>query len=186
MSKGRINLKSATALLVDSDHFTRGLIAQMLRGFGFEAPALVGTGAEAKEYIQHSHLDLCIVESALPDMMGADLIRWIRRLDPNPVRFVPIIVTTGYTQFRMITEARDAGASVIVKKPLSAQVLLDHIHWVGRTQRAFIEAGDYVGPDRRFKSIGPPNGKGRREGDPTPEQAAARAEQQPQQQKAAS
>ena len=36
MSGPRMNLKNVTSLIVDRDHYTRGLIAQMLRGFGME------------------------------------------------------------------------------------------------------------------------------------------------------
>jgi hypothetical protein len=36
--QSRLNLRGATTLLVDSDAFTRGLIAQMLRGFGMDTP----------------------------------------------------------------------------------------------------------------------------------------------------
>src|SRR5581483_8979563 len=165
MSSQRANLTNATALLVDSDHFTRGIIAQMLRGFGLEAPVLLGTGKEAQDFLLHNYVDICIVEAMLPDMMGTDLVTWIRRCETSQVRFVPIIVMTGYTQFNLVSDARDAGASLVVKKPVSAQMLWDRIVWAGRSNRAFIETADYVGPDRRFRSAGPPNGKGRRESD---------------------
>ncbi len=165
MSSQRANLTNATALLVDSDHFTRGIIAQMLRGFGLEAPVLLGTGKEAQDFLLHNYVDICIVEAMLPDMMGTDLVTWIRRCETSQVRFVPIIVMTGYTQFNLVSDARDAGASLVVKKPVSAQMLWDRIVWAGRSNRAFIETADYVGPDRRFRSLGPPDGKGRRESD---------------------
>lgn len=172
MSQRRINLRGAIALLVDSDQFTRGIIAQMLRSFGV-SPLLAGSASEAKDYITHNNIDFCICETALPDAMGADLISWIRRRENNPVRFIPLIVLTGYTQFRAVAEARDAGANIVVKKPVSAQVLMNHIVWVGKNQRPFIETADYAGPDRRFKSLGPPPGMpGRRETDTAQADAA--------------
>ena len=50
-------------------------------------------------------------------------------------------------------------------KPVSAQVLFDRVAWIAKTPRAYIETGDYVGPDRRFKELVPPGGVYRRETD---------------------
>jgi len=162
MSQMRLNLNGVTTLLVDSDHFTRGLVAHMLRGFGMESPTVFSNGRDAKDYLKNHMADLILVEAVLPDMDGAALIRWIRRREKNPLRFVPMIVLTGYTQLDKVSGARDSGANIVVKKPLSPQVLYDHIAWVGRVPRPFIEAGDYAGPDRRFKSLPPPGGIERR------------------------
>ncbi|HEY4942417.1 MAG TPA: response regulator [Rhizomicrobium sp.] len=165
MGQPRLNLKNVTTLLVDSDQFTRGLVAQMLRGFGMDFPTVCETGAQAKHHLMHHYADLCIFEGAHPDMPSADLIRWIRRQEKSPFRFVPIIVMSGYTQLRHIADARDAGANIVIKKPVSPQSLFDRITWVARVTRPFIEAGDYMGPDRRFREITPPEGEYRRETD---------------------
>jgi len=162
MSQMRLNLHGVTTLLVDSDHFTRGLVAHMLRGFGMESPTVFSAGRDAKDYLKNHMADLILVEAVLPDMEGAALIRWIRRREKNPLRFVPIIVLSGYTQLDRVSGSRDAGANIVVKKPLSPQVLYDHIAWVGRVPRPFIEAGEFAGPDRRFKTLPPPGGIERR------------------------
>ena len=165
MAQARLNLRNVTTLLVDRDHFTRGLIAQMLRGYGMDSPTAVETGAEAKHHLLHHYADLCIIEAALPDMASADMIRWIRRQGKSPFRFVPIIVLSGYTQLRQVSAARDAGANLVLKKPVSPQSLLDRIIWVAKAARPFIETGDFIGPDRRFKDGAPPLGELRRETD---------------------
>ncbi|MGH6870918.1 MAG: response regulator [Rhizomicrobium sp.] len=154
-----------TTLLVDSDHFTRGLIAQMLRGFGMEPAAVYDSGRAAKAHLAHHVADLCILEATFSDMNGADLVRWIRRQEKSPIRFVPIIVLTSYTQHRQVTVARDAGANVVLRKPVSPQIHFDHIAWVAKVPRSFIEAGNYAGPDRRFRDIEPPDGQKKREND---------------------
>ncbi|HEY0301936.1 MAG TPA: response regulator, partial [Rhizomicrobium sp.] len=164
--QARLNLRNVTTLLVDRDHFTRGLVSQMLRGFGMDSPTVAETGAQAKHHLQHHYADLCIIEADLPDMTSADVIRWIRRQEKSPFRFVPIIVMSGYTQLRLVSAVRDAGANLVVKKPLSPQGLFDRIAWVARTVRPFIEAGDFIGPDRRFRDRDPPQGEYRRETDP--------------------
>jgi DNA-binding response OmpR family regulator len=165
VAQSRLNLRGATTLLVDSDAFTRGLIAQMVRGFGMDTPTTYETGAAAKSHLQHHYIDLCILEAVLPDMECAQLIKWIRRQDKSPLRFIPIIVLTSYTQHRHVAMARDAGANLIVKKPVSPRVLLDRIVWVAKTSRPFIETANYAGPDRRFRTLEPLDGNYKRETD---------------------
>ena len=167
MGQPRLNLKGVTTLLVDSDLFTRGLVANILRGFGMDSPTVGETGRMAQHHLEHHYADLVIMEGGLPDMPAADLIKWIRKQEKSPFRFVPIIVMSGYTQLRLISAARDAGANLVVKKPVSPAALFDRITWVARTARPFIETSDYIGPDRRFKNIPPPDGKMKRDSDET-------------------
>lgn len=163
MSGPRMNLKNVTSLIVDRDHYTRGLIAQMLRGFGMESPMLVDNGEQAKAVLTESIPDIVFIEGELSDMPSANLLGWIRRQSKSPLRFVPLIVMSGYTQLRMIATARDGGAHIIVRKPVSPQTLFDRILWVARHARPFLETDKYVGPDRRFHDILPPDGIFKRE-----------------------
>jgi CheY-like chemotaxis protein len=163
----RLNLRGVTTLLVDSDHFSRGIISQMLRGFGMDSPAVFETGAAAKAHLKHNYSDICIIEAVLPDMDCSELIKWIRHQDKSPLRFIPVIVLTSYTQHRHVSLARDAGANLVIGKPVSPRVLFDRLAWVAKTPRPFIETGNYAGPDRRFRDLEPLDGKKKRETDYT-------------------
>ena len=165
MAQPRLNLRSVQTLLIDSDNFTRSLVANMFRGFGMDSPNVGETGAQAKHHLTHHYADLIVVEAALPDMESPELIRWIRRQDKSPFRFVPIIVLSGYTQLRLVSAARDAGANLVVKKPVSPAALFDRIAWVARTARPFIETADFIGPDRRFRDVPPLDGEYKRDTD---------------------
>jgi len=97
----------------------------------------------------------------------------VRRTSEGPNRFIPFIVFTGFTRTAEIALARDCGATTVVKKPASARVLFDHIAWAALSKRPFVQVGEYIGPDRRFKSTGLPNGIGRRTTDLPPDIGAA-------------
>jgi len=169
MAQARLNLKNVVGLIADRDAFTRGLIAQMLRGFGIDTLLVANNGEEAKAQLGAHRPDILFIEGALPDMTSAELIEWVRRQTPNPQRFVPIIVLSGYTQLRLISQARDGGAHLVIRKPIAPQTLFDRISWVAHFSRPFLETKTYVGPDRRFHDIPPPDGKMKREGDPPAE-----------------
>jgi DNA-binding response OmpR family regulator len=173
MTQARINLSKVSAVIVDSDKCVLDLMAQMLRGFGLERQTALETGAAAKELIAKGGVDLCLIEGNLPDISGFDLVKWIRRLSDPKIRFTPIMLLTGYTKANAIAEARDCGACMVVKKPVTPQILFDRLTWVAKRDRQFIECESYVGPDRRFKHIGPPDGIGRRNTDLPPEVGAA-------------
>lgn len=161
MTRKRLNFRQMRALVVDGDAFGVTLTVQMLHGLGLEMVRAANGAKAAQEQLGDAPYDLCICDSDLPDMTGADLVKWIRRL-PGNGRFVSILVATGYSDMRNVTALRDAGAHLVVRKPLSPQVLYDRIAWVSRPARQFIESPSYVGPDRRFRNIGPPGGIPRR------------------------
>ena len=165
MGQARLNLKSVMALVVDRDPFSRGLVTQMLRGFGVTQILTADTGAEAKEILGQHCPDVCFIEAALPDMTSGELLGFIRRHSNRALRFVPVIVLSGYTQLKMISAARDAGAHLVVRKPISPQVLFDRLIWVATAERAFVEAPHFAGPDRRFHVVDPPDGQFKREND---------------------
>ena len=133
-----------------------------------DAPVVCDTGTAAKAEMAQHPVDLCIMESVLPDMGSPELISWIRRPEMGVTRFIPVIVLSGYTQHRIVAAARDAGANTVLKKPVSPQALFDRIMWVARVPRPFIDAGCYVGPDRRFKAEDPPDRNYKRADDGTP------------------
>jgi len=57
------------------------------------------------------------------------------------------------------------GANIVVKKPVSPKALFEHMLWIARGARPFIETGNFIGPDRRFRTVEPPDGKLKRETD---------------------
>lgn len=164
MAELRLALDKVTALVADPDEYSVGIITQILRGFGLQHQYQVESKEEALSVLGRHQIDLCIVEAKLADGDASDMIRAIRRLD-TAKRFVPVIMLTGFTTISQVKKARDCGANIIVKKPISANVLFTHIAWAASDPRSFVEAKQYVGPDRRFKFEGIPDGQGRRSTD---------------------
>ncbi len=140
------------------------IIAQMLRGFGLHSVQSCGTGHDARAKLEKRTFDLIITESVLPDMHSNLLIRGLRQRENNPNRFVPILVLTSYANLKNVTAARDSGAHSVMRKPVSAETLLNHIGWAASSTRPFIEVPNYFGPDRRFRND-PSLSLGRRSGD---------------------
>lgn len=147
----RLNFSQITALVVDGDRFSTGIVSQILRDFGLTRHYVTQTGEDAKKLLGAEKFDLLITECVLPDMNAAELVRWVRRHGSTRLRYIPVVMLTGYTHISNVMAARDSGVNSVVKKPVAPITLFDHIAWSARLERPFIEADGYVGPCRRFK-----------------------------------
>lgn len=165
LNKAKLNLEGARVLIVNSDRFAVELVAQMLRGFGLDDQTVAETVEEARRLLLSQMYDLIVMELVLSDGSGAELAQWLRHLEGNQMRYAPIILLTGQTQLTNVGKFRDSGAHSVVKKPASPQTLFNHIAWSVQPARPFVEFEGYIGPDRRYKFVGPPDGVGRRGND---------------------
>jgi DNA-binding response OmpR family regulator len=165
-SKGRINLEKAQVLIVESNPQGMDILSQVLNGFGVRGAHKCETVEAAWAILKTAELDLIVCSASLTDGDGFDFIAELRRSALEPNKFASVLLVTGHTPMSHIRKARDCGANMVVTKPITPRVLLERIIWIAREPRAFIEAGVYSGPDRRFQNLGPPPGEeGRRRDD---------------------
>jgi hypothetical protein len=59
---------------------------------------------------------------------------------------------TGHSAVVRVMEARDAGVTEFIAKPLSAKTLLNRLNSVLYQPRAFVRTQTYFGPDRRRRA----------------------------------
>jgi len=162
----KVNLEKLAILIVDNNQQSLDIISQVVSGFGVRNISRVQTVKDAKAEILKAPLDFLLCDAQLPDEDGYSFLRWVRREAPEPNKFVPAVVVTGHTRISQVMKARDCGAHFTVAKPITPAVLLQRIFWVSKDERMFVDCESYVGPDRRFRRLGPPPGeKGRRSDD---------------------
>lgn len=161
----RFNLEDTQILILQSSSTETDIYAQMLSGFGAKAMHRAESGADAMEMLGRMAMDLVLVDARLPDTDGYEFVANLRRAPRNPNVFVPILMLAGHTPRSKVEHARDCGAHFVITKPVSPAILLERILWIARETRTFVECDVYVGPERRFKHEGPPDGVGRRRDD---------------------
>lgn len=160
-----MNFSKVKALIVDSDQFAVEILGQILEGFGLPEARSTDNTESARDILLEGKFDLLICEAMLKDGPGTSLVRWVRSQANPRVRYMPVVMLTGHTQLGYVESGRDSGVNVVVKKPVSPMVLFDRLVWSANSPRPFIETDTYVGPDRRFKFMGLPEGGGRRKTD---------------------
>ncbi|MFM9973765.1 MAG: response regulator [Beijerinckiaceae bacterium] len=136
-------------LVVDDNSHMRRIIRALLHGFGVREAYEAEDGAAGLEAFSSFSPDIVITDWAMPIFDGIELTRMIRQPDTSTNPYVPIIMVTGHAERRKITEARDAGVTEFLVKPISAKGLYQRIASVVMVPRPFIKTSTYFGPCRR-------------------------------------
>lgn len=161
-----INLTKAVVLVVETTSHAADILGQILKGFGVAESHRTTSVKEASELLKHKAFDLILIDPDVEDGAGYTMVRNLRASMVEPNCFAPVMLMSGHPRVSRVRQARDIGANFFVSKPIAPNVLLQRILWVARDKRPFVEAGAYIGPDRRFKFEGlPADSDGRRSTD---------------------
>jgi two-component system, chemotaxis family, chemotaxis protein CheY len=136
-------------LVVDDNSHMRRIIRALLHGFGVREAYEAEDGAAGLEAFSSFSPDIVITDWAMPIFDGIELTRMIRQPETSANPYVPIIMVTGHAERRKVAEARDAGVTEFLVKPISAKGLYQRIASVVMMPRPFIRTSTYFGPCRR-------------------------------------
>ncbi len=135
------------------------LIASMLKTFGVGDIVMCSDAKEAIDLLTImqartqsryvNNVDIVLTDWLMPTGSGKDLLNWIRDNEKDAIRFLPVIVVSGYTTEKLTHITRDLGANETLVKPISGKTLASRICSVIDHPRPFIKAPGFFGPDRR-------------------------------------
>lgn len=156
------NFSKLSVLVIEDNKFMRALLCSILRAFEFgriltaengkDAQGLIGFSASAAEFGGGLSIDVVLSDWMMPQMSGLELLRWVRSHEEDTVRFLPFIMVTGYSERDRVEEARDAGVTEFLAKPLSVQEVAAKLLNVIDRPRPFVRCESYFGPDRRRRN----------------------------------
>lgn len=139
-------------LVEDNEHFRR-LVKTILHAVNVRDVAEASDGKEALELLKTFSADVCVTDWRMEGMDGMTFVRAVRNAPDSPNPFLPIIMCTGYTETTLVLEARDAGVTEFLAKPISARSLLMRLLAIIRNPRPFVRTSTYFGPDRRRRQL---------------------------------
>ena len=117
-------------LVVDDDPSLRNLLAQTLEGAGFQA-FTAEDGREARLQVEEHRIDLVITDLAMPGEEGMELIRALKKEQPN----VKIVAMSGAFGTDVLRAAGALGAHISLVKPLSKETILQSIDRLSRVDK---------------------------------------------------
>ncbi len=127
-------MNKATILVVDDQDSIRHFVSKTLEESGFTVLS-AGSVRETRQVLEHDMPDLLLLDLKLPDGTGLELLREVKRLQPE----VPIILMTAFGEVDTAVEAMSAGAFWFVKKPFQNDELLALVGRALESQRLWLE-----------------------------------------------
>lgn len=156
------------ALVLDRNHYERGITLDLLRGMGFGRAIGAADVHEAWDSLLTHKPNIVLVEWLEGSGDPLDFVRRVRLNEEAPSRNVPIFMLTARGLQTEVESARKAGADGWLRKPISALALQQHVHVVLTNPQPFVVTASYVGPCRRRRQVRDFEGPWRRLGDEAP------------------
>jgi len=163
-------------LIVDPQVANAKLLGELMRSMVRCQVWAAATGAKALKLAGSVTPDVIFVELAGEGLDGVDFTRRLRRSNLT-CRDAPVIMATSQATAASILAARDAGVHEFIRKPFTVKDLTRRLEAVTLHPRDWIEAVDYVGPDRRRFNSGDYGGPLKRRSDAPKAPEAARTGQ---------
>lgn len=144
-----VGLESLRVLLVDDNPHMRAIVGTILKGVGVRDLREAQDGADGLQTLRSWPADLAIVDFQMEPLDGVQFTRLVRNSPDSVNPFLPIIMMTGFADRNRVCEARDAGVTEMIAKPLTARAIMARIDAVIQRPRDFVRTPDYFGPLRR-------------------------------------
>ncbi len=155
------NFSALAVLVADKNAHMRRLVRSILRELNIRMVTEASTPEDALDQLVTKPFDLAFIEWA-PDFDGNATVRQLRRDAKAMSRYIPVIITSAYTELQHVVTSRDNGATQFLAKPFTAKLIFSHLQAVVEGHRPFVQTKVYVGPDRRRRKKPPPDGTERR------------------------
>lgn len=127
----------------------REIIGTILKSLGVRKLLTAGDGVAALKAVTEHEVDIIFTDLMMQPVDGLAFIRWVRTSPASTNPYVPIIMVTGHATRASLDEARMAGVTEFLAKPLNARGVLHRVNEVINNPRDFIRTNGYFGPCRR-------------------------------------
>lgn len=151
-------------LIVDAHAPGARMVGELMRSVGSGQVWVADSTERGLRLAQTYDPHIIFVERSGADMNGLEFARKLRR-SHLACRYAPIIMVTSQATAGGILAARDAGIHEFLRKPFTMKDLLRRLEAVTLRQRDWVEAVEYVGPDRRRFNSGDYTGALKRRSD---------------------
>jgi CheY-like chemotaxis protein len=136
-------------LIIDFDAASAGVTRDVLTLLGINETIIISDFETAKMFLEKHRVLLITIE--LETAGSLNFIKWLRRNTTNANFQAPIIALSAKPTKELVSDARDAGATEFVLKPIDKAILKDILIGCMTRPRNFIIARGYAGPERRRK-----------------------------------
>jgi DNA-binding response OmpR family regulator len=151
-------------LVLDPQASSARLVGELMRDIARSQVYVAETNDKGLKLAANTDPGIIFVELSSGPVDGVSFTRALRRSN-SAARYAPVIMVTGQATAAGILAARDAGVHEFLRKPFTLKDLLRRLEAVTLRQRDWVEAVNYVGPDRRRFNSGDYTGALKRRSD---------------------
>ncbi len=144
-----MDLRPLSVLLVDDNANMRKILGAILKSFGVRNIKEADDGLQALRILNSGEVDIVFSDLMMQPVDGLAFTRWIRTSTASPCPLVPVIMITGHATQRSLNDARMAGVTEFLAKPVTARGVMHRLNEVINNPRPFVRVSDYFGPCRR-------------------------------------
>src|SRR3990172_11653066 len=105
-------------LVVDDEEDALNACSQILRKEGYEV-AIAGSAPRGLELARSRPFDLAVLDIKMPKMDGIELLRMLKRVDPE----LAVVMITGYATVETAVQSMKEGAYDYIPKPFTPDEL---------------------------------------------------------------
>jgi two-component system, chemotaxis family, chemotaxis protein CheY len=163
-----LDLRPLSVLIVDDSAPMREILGTIFKSAGIRKIHEASDGIAALKVVGEHEIDIIFTDLMMQPVDGLAFIRWIRTSPASPCPFAPIVMITGHATQRSLNDARMAGVTEFLAKPLTARGVMHRINEVINNPRDFVRVADYFGPCRRRRIDHEYAGHERRQGQGEP------------------
>jgi PAS domain S-box-containing protein len=113
-----------TVMIVDDERPLLALAGETLASLGYQPVGFESSSAALQAFrAEPDRFNLILTDEAMPDLVGTELARQIRRIHPG----VPIILMSGHGGAQLTQNAAAVGAQEVLHKPLQSRDLAESL-----------------------------------------------------------
>lgn len=129
-------IEKTSALVIDPNATSRGVLCAQLRSFGVGTVRQTSNLQDARNILEHQVFDIILCEHHFERsaMSGADLLADLRRADLLPY-YTVFVMVTGEATYERVTEAAETALDSYLLKPYSAASLGERLVEARRRKR---------------------------------------------------
>lgn len=143
---GQFDPSGLTALVLDDNHYERGISLDQLRAMGFGRVIGAANTVEAWQALRGNNPNIVLMEWIEDANDGLDFVRRVRMSEDLPNRAVSMFMLTTRGAASDVESARLAGIDGYLRKPISALALQQRVRTVIANPQPFVVTSAYVGP----------------------------------------
>lgn len=119
---------SKTILVIDDDDMIRALVVRALERAGY-ATLAANDGPSGIDLFRANRPDLVVLDVAMPEMTGFEVVSGIRAIEADENRqHAPIVILTAYARSFFLPFGAQAEIDSYLMKPITPEQLVNHIN----------------------------------------------------------